>query len=388
MAQKSKSLSVKEIISRTKSWIWPGSVWRRILSIVVAIVLLFTAGAYGIAEWYIHKHNSEPLTLGTTFIPDYAQSYGLDPQQTLQAIFEPASQGGLGMKQVRLVSYWNEIEPQPGVYDFSTLDWEFALAQKYDAKISLSIGLRQPRWPECHIPDWTASESKNVWEPQLYNFMKTVINRYKTSPALGNYELENEFFLKVFGQCTNFDRSRLISEFNMVKHLDPNHQVIISRSDNWVGIPVGQPTPDVFAISVYKRVWDATFTHRYFEYPLPPWFYSALAGSEEILSGKDMIIHELQAEPWTPNGLQITQISTKEMSKSMNANILKKRIRYGEDTGMRTIDLWGAEWWYWMKVKNHDPSDWNVVQQAVAQANAKNQQLAHNSPKLSYDIKS
>jgi hypothetical protein len=45
---------------------------------------------------------------------------------------------------------------------------------------------------------------------------------------------------------------------------------------------------------------------------------------------------------------------------------------------MRTIDLWGAEWWYWMKVTNHDSSDWNVVKQAVAQAAAQNQKLAGN----------
>ena len=342
MAKKSKSLSVKKYLSRAWAWLWPRSIWRRIVLVLAAAVLLFTATSYGVAEWYIHKHDGEPLVLGTTFIPDYAQSFGLDPQQTLQAILEPASQGGLGMKQLRLVSYWNEVEPQSGVYDFSQLDWEFALANRYGAKVDLSVGLRQPRWPECHVPTWVNMNDKAQWEPQLYSFMTAVVNRYKTNPALGGYELENEYFLKVFGQCTNFDRSRLVSEFNMVKNLDPNHKVIVSRSDNWVGIPVGKPTPDEFAISVYKRVWDATITHRYFEYPLPPWFYASLAGYEELLSGKDMIIHELQAEPWTPNGLAITQISTAEMAKSMNANILQKRIKYGEDTGMRTIDLWGA----------------------------------------------
>src|SRR5262249_1786085 len=159
--------------------------------------------------------------------------------------------------------------------------------------------------------------NKSSWQPQLYKYMQAVVERYKDNPALGDYELENEFFMKVFGECTDFDRDRLVNEFNMVKKWDPRHKIIVSRSDNWVGIPVGQPASDQFAISVYKRVWDNVFTHRYFEYPLPPWFYAALAGSEELLSGKDMIIHELQAEPWTPNGLEITQISTDEQFKSM-----------------------------------------------------------------------
>jgi len=333
---------------------------------------------YGVAEWYIHKHKNQPLILGASFIPDYATSFGLDPQQTLQAMLEPSSQDGLALKQVRLVSYWSDIEPTPGQYDFSKLDWQFALANKYGAKVSLAIGLRQPRWPECHEPSWVNIDSNNrqAWEPQLFKYISAVVNRYKDNPALQDYELENEFFMKVFGECKDFDRNRLVAEFNLVKGLDMQHNVIISRSDNWIGVPVGKPTPDEFAISVYKRVWDATITHRYFEYPLPSWFYASLAGWEELLSGKDMIIHELQAEPWTPKGQDITQTSVKEQYKSMNPKRLKDRIKYGENTGMRTIDLWGAEWWYYMKVQKHDPGTWNVVKQAIQDADVQNAKIA------------
>jgi hypothetical protein len=63
------------------------------------------------------------------------------------------------------------------------------------------------------------------------------------------------------------------------------------------------------------------------------------------------------------------------MYKSMNPQRLKSRIEYGEATGMRTIDLWGAEWWYYMKVKQNDPGEWNMVKQAAAQAAGHNQQL-------------
>lgn len=378
MSKKQNRAGIKKWPSGIWSYLWRRGWWRRIVFIILAIIVVFTSAMYGIAQWYIHKHADQPITLGATFIPDYAESFGLDPRQTLQAILEPASQDGLALKQVRLVSYWEDIEPTPGHYDFSQLDWQFALAAKYHAKVSLAIGLRQPRWPECHSPSWVNIDPKDeaAWQPQLNQFIEAVISRYKTNPALQDYELENEFFLKVFGQCTDFSRARLIEEYNLVKGADPNHPVIVSRSDNWVGIPVGQPTPDEFAISVYKRVWDATFTHRYFEYPLPAWFYASLAGSEELLSGKDMIIHELQAEPWTPKGLEITQTSVQEQYKSMNPQRLKDRINYGEATGMKTIDLWGAEWWYWMKVKQHNPDVWNVVKQAVQQADVHNAQLA------------
>lgn len=330
---------------------------------------------YGVGQWYINKHKDEPLILGATFIPAYAEGFGLDSKQTLEAMLSD-----LKLKRVRLVSYWKNIEPTPGKYDFSGLDWQFEMAKKYDAKVSLAIGLRQPRWPECHEPDWVKIDSNNrqSWEPQLFKYMSAVIERYKDNTALGEYELENEFFMTVFGECDDFDRNRLIAEYNLVKAMDSKHRVIISRSNNWIGIPIGKPTPDVFAVSIYKRVWDATITKRYFEYPLPAWFYSALAGSEELLSGKDMIIHELQTEPWTPKGLDIIETSVEEQYKSLNPERLKRRIEYGKATGMRTIDLWGAEWWYYMKVKKNNPDIWNVVKQSLVDTEAENAKLTHN----------
>jgi hypothetical protein len=362
-------------LNKVWDYFWHRGFWRRFGFSLLCLALLFTTYSYAVAEWYINKHKSQTLVLGSTFIPSYAESFSLDPKETLNAMLSD-----LKLRQVRLVSYWEDIEPTPGQYDFSKLDWQFDMANKYGAKVSLAIGLRQPRWPECHNPSWVNIDPKNqnAWRPQLNSFIEAVVKHYQNNPALSDYELENEYFLKVFGECTDFSRQRLIDEYGLVKSLDTKHHVIVSRSDNWVGIPVGKPTPDEFAISVYKRVWDATITHRYFEYPLPAKFYAMLAGSEELLSGKDMIIHELQAEPWTPNGKLITEISVNEMYKSMSPQRLKDRITYGEATGMRTIDLWGAEWWYYMKVKQNDPAVWNVVRQAVAEADAQNRKLARN----------
>lgn len=360
------------------SFAWRGSIWRKILTILIAAVLLVTGIFYGIAKWYTYKHSSEPLVIGTSFVQDYAESFGLDPTQTLEAILSE-----LKVKQIRLVSYWKEIETTPEKYNFSTLDWQFELANKYNTKVSLAIGLRQPRWPECHEPKWINIDSKNrgAWEPQLFRYMEAVVDRYKSNPALGTYELENEFFMEIFGECKDFTRERLIREFQLVKQWDSKHPVVISRSNNWVGIPVQEPTPDRFAISVYKRVWDAAFTKRYFEYPLPPWFYGALAGAGELWSGKDMVIHELQAEPWAPNFKQVTEVSVEEQYKSLNPERLRDRIEYGKDTGMRTIDLWGAEWWYWLKEKQGDSSVWDVVKEAVADADAANFKVQSSNSK-------
>ncbi len=348
----------------TKSW------FHRVFALLMALILLDVCGMYTVAQWYIWQNRNKPLQLGATFISDYAEHLGTDPHETLDAIIND-----LGVKHLRLVSYWDSIETTPGSYDFSNLDWQFAMAEKAHVKISLAIGLRQPRWPECHMPAWAKQEPKSQWSPQLQSFMTKVIDHYHSSPALESYQLENEYFLTVFGKCTDFDRQRLIEEAALVKKTDPYHTLIINRSNNGIGLPVGQPRPDEFGVSVYKRVWDQTVTHRYFEYPFPAWFYGALAGGGKILTGKDLIIHELQAEAWTPASYDIKDAPLSELYKSMNPQRLKDRFAYGEATGMKSIDLWGVEWWYQMKVKRGAPELWDTARAEYKRAQDNNSAL-------------
>lgn len=330
--------------------------WRRLAIATIIVVLVAVGGMYGIARWYIHSEKGKQQ-LGVSFIPDYAESLGVDPQQTMDALT------GIGVKQFRLVSYWSDMERTPGHYDFSQLDWQFKKAKAANAKVLLTVGLRQPRWPECHMPDWAAKEPMSQWQPQLEQFMQAVIQRYQHSPSLQAYQLENEYFLKGFGTCTDFSRSRLVSEYNLVKKLDPHRTIIVGRSNNALGFPVGQPQPDEFSISVYKRVWDGNFSHRYLEYPQPAWFYAYIAGAQKIFTGRDMIIGELQAEAWPPRGKTIQQTSLAEQNKSFNADRFKARVQYGKATGMPQIYLWGAEYWYYRSTVLHDPSVWNVAKQ-------------------------
>ncbi len=347
-------LSINYLIKCYKHY-WKSGIWHKFVVIFILLITISSLFMYSIGEWYIISQENIPLSLGVSFIPDYATSLGLNPQKTMSALIN------IGVKQFRLTSYWSDGEPTEGSYNFSQLDWEFKLAQQAHARITLTLGLRQPRWPECHQPTWTNNESTKVWESQLYNYMTAVINRYKNSPSLANYQLENEYFLKGFGDCTNFSRSRLVAEYNLIKRNDPNHQIIIGRSNNALGMPIGKPQPDLFSISIYRRVWDANVTHRYLEYPFPSWYFSFLAGMQKIFLHKNMVIDEMQAEAWPPNGQTIPQTSLKEQNKSMNSTILLSDFNYAKATGMKSIDMWGAEYWYYRLVKLHDPSLWNIA---------------------------
>ncbi len=356
--KKNVQASLKPNATRLRHWHTKRDVVQKVAICLMLIVFFVVSTMYGIARWYIWQNQDRPMVVGVTFIPSYARYYDLDPKQTMRALIDE-----LNVKQFRLVSYWDESEPNQGHYDFSELDWQFKYAEDAGAKVSLAIGLRQPRWPECHMPKWAMDQTKEQWQNELKKYMKTVIERYKSSPALESYQLENEYFMTVFGECPDHSRDRLIDEYHFVKQIDPEHPVIISRSNNAVGLPIGQPRPDEFGISIYKRVWDKNITKRYFEYPFPAWFYGFLAGAGKIATGKDMIIHELQAEPWAPSETKTASLA--EQDKSLDPDRLRQRFTYGEATGMREMYLWGVEWWYWRKVKFNDPGVWDVAKQEI-----------------------
>lgn len=330
---------------------------RRVAIIILVIITLPLLNTYLIGLWYQHSQKDKPHELGVSFISDYARQLGVDPTETYKAILDD-----LKVRNLRLVSYWKNIEPEKGKYDFRELDWQMNEAAKRGARVSLAIGLRQPRWPECHPPKWIdTSKPWTQWQIDLDDYISAVVKRYRDHPALKSYQLENEFFIKVFGTCTDFSRERLASEYKLVKSLDKNHPVIVSRSNNAFGWPASSPTPDISGISIYRKVWDSDITHRYITYPFSSWYYSGLLGWAKLTTGLETPIHEMQAEPWTPNGLTIVQTPLKEQNKTFNAEQLKQNVKFAKNIGSRQIDFWGAEYWYYRKVILNDSSVWETA---------------------------
>ena len=358
-----------QILTGSPAWAWRQFVrywrrnwWNKIVASGVIAGLLLASTMYGIALWYQHSQAGKPTTLGVTFIASYADYLGVDPHQTYQAILDD-----LHVRQLRLVSYWNEIEPEQGSYDFAELDYQMAEAEAHGAKVSLAVGLRQPRWPECHPPKWLdTTKPLAQWEPQLTAYITAVVNRYKDSPALQSYQLENEYYLNAFGECHNFDRDRLARELALVHRLDPGHPVIMTRSNNYAGLSLREPLPDVVGISLYRHVWSNP-VHRYLTYPFPNWYYGFLAGAQQLTTGKPSVIHELQAEPWPPRGQGIPTTSLAEQDKTFNADIFRATVDFAKQSGVKHIDLWGAEYWYYRDQKLHDPSVWNTAKDIFGQ---------------------
>lgn len=340
---------------------WKRAWWSKAILIMAGIVVGTLIILYSLYIYYVVSTISKPTQYGVTFVADYARALDLDAEETMDALLLD-----LGADRFRLVSYWNKIEATEGRYDFSELDWQFRKAEAVDAKISLAIGLRQPRWPECHVPDWVDVSQPATWEPALLDYLEAVVSRYKDSPSLVSYQLENEYYLEAFGDCPEPVTERLQNEFNLVKQLDPDTPIIMSRSSNTPGIMQDEPLPDIVGVSVYRRVWDGNLTKSYFTYPLPSWYYGSFAGLQKLVTGRESTLHEMQMEPWPANGLFVRDASIEEQNKSFRVENFHDRVDFAEDTGLKTIDFWGAEWWYWRMVEKNDPSFWNAAKESFS----------------------
>ncbi len=187
---------------------------------------------------------------GATLSTKECRAWGVDIYKLLSLAVDE-----LNIRQFRIMSYWDEIEATRGQYNFKNLDKLLNLANRKGAKVSLCLGLRQPRWPEVHEPDW-ANKLRNSnydnWQTKLNQFIAEVIKRYKNHPAIDSWQLENEALNRNFGINGDFNRKRLRNELSLVKTLDKKHPVIMSTSNSFA-LPVRRPRPDIFGFSWYNN---------------------------------------------------------------------------------------------------------------------------------------
>lgn len=326
------------------------------------------AGAVFLLSYALNQHRQmyqdTPVSLGVSFSTKYAQELGLDPNESLGALAND-----LGVKRFRLMTYWDQVEPRAGEFDFAVLDAQMEIVARAGARTTLAIGLRQPRYPECHQPQWANVLPDFERDRRLDIYIQKTVERYRYHPALVGWQLENESMNVGFGECAKkISRLRLKQEYALIKALDPRHPVQMNPGDE-VYIATGQPRGDGIGFSIYDRFWESHIK-RYLHYPLAPWWHRMRAAVTEVYLGRPVMIHELQAEPWGP--VATRDLSLGEQDETMTAQRLRQHVEYAKDTGIRKVDLWGGEWWYWRKVKWDDPQLWETARELYAQCPATN----------------
>ena len=295
----------------------------------------------------------DPVGYGVSFSIKQCRGFGIDPDKTLEWLIKTA-----GFRRFRLMSYWDEHELQPGIYNFKQLDHQVKEIVRSGGVITLCLGARQPRWPENHWPQWAWQLPKADRTVALLRFIAAVIERYKHEQAIISYQLENEALLENFGLRPEIDRARLQQEFQLVKQLDPKRPIIMTTSHHW-GIPLRQPLPDIVGFSYYHTIYNNRYAsaHHY------AWLHRLRAWLIGLRWHRPVFIHELQLEPWGHTA--IWKMSIQEQNKSMSPHHIRKNLRLAQSTGLSPIDLWGGEWWYWHAVVQHDSSPWEAVQNSV-----------------------
>jgi len=296
---------------------------------------------------------AQNINWGVVFSQRHAYYLGLDWKENYLAILDD-----LGAKNLKLIAYWDLIEKERGVYDFSDLDWQIKEAEKRGAKVLLVIGRRVPRWPECFIPKWTLYP-KDIHKKALLEYIGEVVKRYKDNPTIWAWQVENEPFFP-FGKCPPPDEELLKKEIEVVKSLDTQKRpVVVSESGE---IPLwfkAAKFGDIVGHTLYRKVWVSQL-HTYFKYPFPPVYYGQKAWLIKKIFKKPVICVELQAEPWGP--VLLYDLPLEEQRKTMDLDKFKEVINFARNTGEDTFYLWGAEWWYWLKEKHKDSAIWQEAQ--------------------------
>jgi hypothetical protein len=289
---------------------------------------------------------------GISFSAKQCRNFDIDQNATLGWLIKQ------GWRRFRLMSYWDEYEKDQGSYDFTELDNQIKRITKADGSIELCLGVKQPRWPEYHWPNWATELSKATKTAALLDYIEVVVRRYKDQPAIVSYQLENEALLKNFGRGIDIDRGRLRAEYKKVHILDPSRPIHMSTSNGW-GIPFVGPIPDTVGFSVYTIMHHAGAYHNTIQ---RPWLHIFRRGLTRWLAWRPVFIHELQCEPWGPTA--IWKMPPEQQDESMSAARIGQNIRWAKRIGAYPIDLWGAEWWYWRWL-NGDKSIWQSVQRTI-----------------------
>jgi hypothetical protein len=319
-----------------------------ILAILAAIFYLSRA-PFGVTK---------DIKWGTAFSKPFAIEMGLDWQETYLAILD-----GLKPPSLRLPIYWEDVEPKTGEFDFKDYDWMISEAEKRNIKLILVIGRKLPRWPECHLPAWASSLDSAGQQEQVLNLLTQIVGKYKETPNLYLWQVENEPFLN-FGECPLFGADFLGKEVSLVKSLDSQHKIMVTDSGELSMWVQAAKQADVFGTTMYRTVYNKYIG--YLVYPLPPRFFWLKTNIVHwFYPGRPIIVSELQAEPWGPKLLYET--SLEEQAKSMNIEQFHANIEYAKQVGFPEVYLWGAEWWYWMKTKHNDDRFWETAKIVISQ---------------------
>lgn len=319
-----------------------------------------------LAFWYLKIYKNYPRQLdlsraqadywGITYSHKLAQELDLDWPVLYQDILDD-----LEVRYIRLPFYWDDIEPRAGEFDFGDYDYLLSEGAEREVKFIANIGWRLPRWPECHTPTWLAKAESEEIKRRAVTMLMAVVERYKDNSSIIAWQVENEPLLDAFGECPPGDLGFLKKEVDLVRSKDSSRPIIISASGelSWWGQEA--ELADILGTTMYRVVWNRWVG--YFHYSWPAWYYQ-LKAKRLGLKDDQIIISELQAEPWVPQGT-LRDLRPEEARKSFDLQQFRANLQYAIEVDFKQSYLWGVEWWYLQKLRGY-PEYWDLAREIFA----------------------
>lgn len=287
--------------------------------------------------------------IGITYSPRYALELGLDPKITFTKILSD-----LNLKYIRIPVYWDEVETFPNQINFSNVDYYLNQASLKGVSVILSLGYKQPRWPECFDPPWVKNLIRPERDLRILKLVQKEVDHFKSYKNITAWQVENEPFL-AFGNCDNTNQStveRVKKEIDIVRQSDS--RPILTTDSGELGLwTQAISKSDIFGTTLYRTVWNPILG--LIDYPLPPIHYSLKNDLTRLLTGKkgETIISELQMEPWITDKNLPSQSDLQKQIKNFPPSRLSENLQYAKETNFTQIYLWGVEWWYFMEKQGY-----------------------------------
>jgi hypothetical protein len=301
------------------------------------------------------------INFGTTFSQLQCKYMNLNYQEALEAILN------LPLQTIRVCAYWDEIEQSQNNYSFETLDHIINTTTQANKKIVLAVGMKSPRWPEFHIPQWAKEKYKDSTHQQsevqdlCHEYTKKVFERYAHNESITHLQVENEPLNSL--DVTNgrsisyeflYDQLRLTTSFKK-----PHQKILTTNAINIFPYQPGKPFTAAFRFNIHNS--DAFGVNVYTKIGIPyglyvqpfPWFYWKLKEWHEhaTSSNTESWITELQSEPWEHGSAVHTK---KPVFPSASPSQTEKLTNKLISLGYRNILFWGCEYWYWHKKQGRE----------------------------------
>jgi Beta-galactosidase len=323
----------------------------------------------------IPVESSGATLLGISFRPLQAEGFGLEPRATLATLLERPCE------VVRLAALWNRMEPAPGAFDPSHLDWQVEAAERAGKQVIIAVGAVKnfgyPEFfaPKHHLPA-PLVEGSLVGEashPELLaaalGFVSRVVESFGARKSIVAWQVEHEAVdplgVEHSWRLTTGFVEREIAE---VRRLDPRRPILLNgflpmsvpvaaqqwwrTRDQGDSLSLAEAVGDIVGVDFYPchALAAAGGLTAYMNAHEDAWPDRARRIVQRAAAnGRQLMISEGQAEPWeavttppSPAGRAMASCPPERVIENYNRCMVLAREA---GAALDAYLFWGAEYW-------------------------------------------